>query len=50
MPWLTLRRRPPAVKQAGGKRFFPDGVHLDLELVEERVFDSGLIYACYRTR
>ncbi|WP_017593128.1 dihydrofolate reductase family protein [Nocardiopsis potens] len=34
----------------GGKRFFPDGVRLDLELVEERVFGSGLIYARYRTR
>jgi dihydrofolate reductase len=34
----------------GGKRFFPDGVRLDLELVEERIFDSGLIYAHYRTR
>ena len=34
----------------GGKRFFPDGVRLDLELVEERAFDSGLIYAHYQTR
>ena len=34
----------------GGTRFFPDGVRLDLELVEERAFDSGLIYAFYRTR
>ncbi|MFE3118099.1 dihydrofolate reductase family protein [Streptomyces niveus] len=34
----------------GGKRFFPDGVRLDLELVEERAFGSGLIYARYRTR
>ncbi len=34
----------------GGKRFFPDGVRLDLELVGQRVFDSGLIYAHYRTR
>jgi dihydrofolate reductase len=34
----------------GGKRFFPDGVRLDLELVEERAFDTGLIYARYRTR
>jgi dihydrofolate reductase len=34
----------------GGKHFFPDGVRLDLELVEERSFDSGLIYARYRTR
>ncbi|WP_097948690.1 dihydrofolate reductase family protein [Streptomyces sp. ms115] len=35
----------------GGKRFFPGGVRLDLELVEERAFAaSGLIYARYRTR
>jgi hypothetical protein len=33
----------------GGKRFFPDGVRLELELVEERSFASGLIYARYRT-
>jgi dihydrofolate reductase len=34
----------------GGKRFFPDGVRLDLDLVEERSFASGLVYARYRTR
>jgi dihydrofolate reductase len=34
----------------GGTRFFPDGVHLDLELVEERSFRSGIVYARYRTR
>ncbi|MEV0842350.1 dihydrofolate reductase family protein [Actinocatenispora sera] len=34
----------------GGKRFFPDGVRLDLDLVEQRAFGSGLIYARYRTR
>jgi dihydrofolate reductase len=34
----------------GGKRFFPDGVRLDLDLVEQRAFDSGLIYARYRAR
>lgn len=32
----------------GGKRFFPDGVRLDLDLVEERAFDSGPIYARYQ--
>jgi len=32
-----------------GTRFFPDDVRLDLELVEERSFASGLIYARYRT-
>jgi dihydrofolate reductase len=34
----------------GGTRFFPDGVRLDLELVEERGFPNGVIYARYRTR
>ena len=34
----------------GGTRFFPDGVRLDLDLVEQRTFSSGLIYARYRTR
>lgn len=34
----------------GGKRFFPDGVRLELELLEQRTFDSGLVYARYRTR
>jgi dihydrofolate reductase len=34
----------------GGTRFFPDGVRLDLELVEQRAFDIGLVYARYRTR
>ena len=34
----------------GGKRFFPDGVRLDLDLVEERAFTSGLVYTRYRTR
>lgn len=34
----------------GGKQFFPDGVRLDLELVEQRAFPTGLIHARYRTR
>ena len=34
----------------GGTRFFPDGVRLDLDLVEQRAFDSGLLYAHHRTR
>jgi dihydrofolate reductase len=34
----------------GGKRFFPDGVRLDLDLVDQRAFDSGLVYLRYRTR
>ena len=32
----------------GGKRFFPDGVRLDLKLVEHHVFDSGLIFLRYQ--
>lgn len=33
----------------GGKRFLPEGVRLDLELVEHRSFrGSGLLYAHYR--
>ena len=34
----------------GGTRFFPDGVRLDLDLVGERSFGSGLVHAHYRTR
>jgi dihydrofolate reductase len=34
----------------GGTRFFPDGIRLDLDLVEERAFASGLVYTRYRTR
>ncbi|WP_233493732.1 hypothetical protein [Desertihabitans brevis] len=34
----------------GGKRFLPDGARLDLQLVEEHTFGSGLRYARYRTR
>jgi dihydrofolate reductase len=32
----------PAVV-GGRKRFFPDGVRLDLELIEERRFDNGVL-------
>lgn len=31
----------------GGKRFFPDGVRVDLELSAHRTFPSGLVYAKY---
>jgi len=34
----------------GGKRFFPDGVRLDLELLEERRFDSGVVILRYGVR
>jgi dihydrofolate reductase len=34
----------------GGKRAFPDGVRLELELLESRRFDSGVLYLRYRER
>jgi dihydrofolate reductase len=34
----------------GGKRFFPDGVRLDLELVEQRRFPKGVIVLRYAVR
>jgi dihydrofolate reductase len=39
----------PAVV-GGGKRFFPEGVRLDLDLVEERAFRSGLVAVRYVVR
>ena len=35
---------------SGGTRFFPEGLRLDLELVEERRFDNGTVYLHYRTQ
>jgi dihydrofolate reductase len=34
----------------GGTRALPDGVRLDLELLEERRFASGVVYTRYRVR
>jgi hypothetical protein len=34
----------------GGKRFFPDGVQLDLELVDERRFRTGVLVLRYAVR
>jgi dihydrofolate reductase len=34
----------------GGKRFFPDGVRLQLELLEERRFDSGVVVLKYAVK
>ena len=34
----------------GGKRFFPEGVRLDLELAEERRFGSGVVVLRYTVR
>ncbi len=34
----------------GGKRYFPNGVRLDLELIDERRFASGVMWLRYGTR
>ena len=34
----------------GGKRSLPDGMVLELELLDERRFTSGMVYLYYRTR
>jgi dihydrofolate reductase len=34
----------------GGTPFFPEGLHLDLELVEERRFGNGVVHLGYRVR
>jgi hypothetical protein len=34
----------------GGKRFFPDRVRRDLELLEQHRFDSGVIIVRYGVR
>lgn len=34
----------------GGKRALPDGVRLEIELLEERRFDSGVVFLRYRIR
>ena len=34
----------------GGKRFFPEGVRLDLELLETRRFDGGVVVTRYAVR
>jgi dihydrofolate reductase len=34
----------------GGKRALPDGLRLDLELLDERRFGSGMVHLRYRTR
>ena len=38
----------PAVV-GGGKRALPDGVHVKLELLDERRFGGGMVYVRYRT-
>ena len=33
----------------GGKPFFADGTHIDLELIETQTFSSRVVYLRYRT-
>lgn len=33
----------------GGKRFFPDDVRIDLELLDEQRFGNGMVFVRYRT-
>jgi dihydrofolate reductase len=34
----------------GGTRALPDGAHCQLELLDERTFDNGVVHVHYRTR
>jgi dihydrofolate reductase len=34
----------------GGKRYLPDNVRLKHELLDERRFESGMVYLHYRSR
>lgn len=34
----------------GGTPYLPDGVHLDLELLDQRRFDNGVVHLHYRVR
>jgi dihydrofolate reductase len=45
---LNLFLTPVVV--GGGNRALPDGVRLDLELLEERRFAGGVVYLRYRTK
>lgn len=38
------------VMVGGGLRSLPDGVRIDLELVDERRFENGMVYVNYRPR
>ncbi|WP_024793232.1 dihydrofolate reductase family protein [Tomitella biformata] len=38
------------VHVGGGKRLLPDGVRFDLELLDERRFDNGVVYLRYSLR
>jgi dihydrofolate reductase len=40
--------RPVVV--GGGTRFLPDGVHLDLQLLQERRFEDGTVFVRYAAR
>ena len=31
----------------GGKRYYPDGIRIDLQLIDERPFSSGVVWLSY---
>jgi len=43
------RRFVSPVVVGGGTHWLPDGVRIDLELLEERRFGNGVVYLRYRT-
>jgi len=45
-----VRQFVAPVVVGGGKRSLPDGLRLDLELLDERRFESGMVYVSYRIR
>jgi dihydrofolate reductase len=45
-----LRQFVSPVVVGGGTRWLPDGIRLDLELLDTRRFDGGVVYLRYRVR
>jgi riboflavin biosynthesis pyrimidine reductase len=39
----------PPIVMGGGTRFFPNGVQVKLDLLEERRFGNGMVYLRYRS-
>jgi dihydrofolate reductase len=46
----TIEQLVSPVVVGGGTPFLPDGLHLDLELVDERRFGNGVVHLGYRVR
>jgi len=48
--WSTIITIRPPVVIGGGKRSLPDGVRVNLEMVDERRFGNGVVHLHYRSR